>query len=105
MSITNNKIKMRYIYGFLFLALVSISCQNKHLTESKEKSSTIDSTLQRKVTEILKDKMEEVNALSGQVIVMETQTGEVKAMVVLRVQILSIMEKVRIYSLIGKKAH
>lgn len=81
MSITNNKIKMRYIYGFLFLALVSISCQNKHLAESKEKSSTIDSTLQRKVTEILKDKMEEVNALSGQVIVMETQTGEVKAMV------------------------
>ena len=80
MSIINNKIKMRYIYGCLFLALVSISCQNKRQAENK-KVSTIDSTLQVKVTEILKDKMEEINALSGQVIIMETKTGEVKAMV------------------------
>lgn len=72
---------MRYIYGCLFLVLTSISCQNKQRVESKEKVSTIDSTLQIKVTEVLKDKMEEVNALSGQVIIMETKTGEIKAMV------------------------
>ena len=72
---------MRYVYGCLFLVLTSISCQNKQRVESKEKVSTIDSTLQIKVTEILKDKMEEVNALSGQVIIMETKTGEIKAMV------------------------
>lgn len=81
MSIIINKIKMRYIYGCLFLVLTSISCQNKQRVESKEKVSTIDSTLQIKVTEVLKDKMEEVNALSGQVIIMETKTGEIKAMV------------------------
>lgn len=81
MSIIINKIKMRYVYGCLFLVLTSISCQNKQRVESKEKVSTIDSTLQIKVTEILKDKMEEVNALSGQVIIMETKTGEIKAMV------------------------
>lgn len=72
--------RIRFINLALVLALVSISCQNKQQAESKE-VSTIDSTLQMKVTEILKDKMEEISALSGQVIVMETKTGEVKAMV------------------------
>ena len=37
---------MRYVYGCLFLVLTSISCQNKQRVESKEKVSTIDSTLQ-----------------------------------------------------------
>lgn len=46
-----------------------------------KKDSTIDSILQAKAERILKNKMKEVNALSGQVIVMETKTGEVKAMV------------------------
>ena len=45
------------------------------------KQSTIDTTLQTKVDSILHSKMSEINAISGQVIVMDIQTGEVKAMV------------------------
>ena len=45
------------------------------------KQSTIDTTLQTKVDSILHNKMSEINAISGQAIVMEVQTGEVKAMV------------------------
>ena len=43
--------------------------------------STIDSTLQVKVTSILENKLSELNALSGQTIIMEVQTGHIKAMV------------------------
>ena len=43
--------------------------------------STIDSTLQVKATSILENKLSELNALSGQAIVMEVQTGHIKAMV------------------------
>ncbi|MEY8687931.1 penicillin-binding transpeptidase domain-containing protein [Bacteroides sp. AN502(2024)] len=43
--------------------------------------STIDSTLQVKVDSILQNKLSELNAISGQVIVMEVQTGEIKASV------------------------
>jgi len=43
--------------------------------------STIDDALQNSVESILSDKLKELNALSGQVIVMETKTGEIKAMV------------------------
>ncbi len=46
-----------------------------------EPVSTIDSTLQVKVDSILQDKMAEINAHKGQVIVMEVQTGQIKAMV------------------------
>ena len=45
------------------------------------KQSTIDTTLQTKVDSILHNKMSEINAISGQAIVMEVQTGEIKAMV------------------------
>ena len=45
------------------------------------KQSTIDTTLQTKVDSILHSKMSEINAISGQAIVMEVQTGEIKAMV------------------------
>jgi len=45
------------------------------------KQSTIDETLQTKVDSVLQNKMGEINAVSGQVIVMEVQTGEIKAMV------------------------
>ena len=47
----------------------------------KEKTSTIDITLEAKVDSILQDKITEINAISGQAIVMEVQTGEIKAMV------------------------
>ena len=43
--------------------------------------STIDSTLQSKATSILDSKLSELNALSGQAIIMEVQTGQIKAMV------------------------
>ena len=45
------------------------------------KQSTIDTTLQTKVDSILQNKMSEIGAISGQAIVMEVQTGEIKAMV------------------------
>ena len=45
------------------------------------KKSTIDITLQSKVDSFLQNKMSEINAISGQAIVMDIQTGEVKAMV------------------------
>lgn len=45
------------------------------------KKSTIDTTLQSKVDSFLQNKMSEINAISGQAIVMDIQTGEVKAMV------------------------
>ena len=43
--------------------------------------STIDSTLQTNATAILESKLSEINAQSGQVIVMEVQTGQIKALV------------------------
>ena len=45
------------------------------------KQSTIDTTLQTKVDSILQNKMSEINAIFGQAIVMEVQTGVIKAMV------------------------
>ena len=43
--------------------------------------STIDSTLQVRVDSILQNKLSELDATAGQVIVMEVQTGEIKASV------------------------
>lgn len=43
--------------------------------------STIDSTLQTNATAILESKLSEINAQSGQVIIMEVQTGQIKALV------------------------
>ena len=63
------------IIAFIGLA----SCQSKQ--ETIELMSTIDSTLQVKVTSILEIKLSELNALSGQTIIMEVQTGHIKAMV------------------------
>lgn len=42
---------------------------------------TIDSTLQTKVYSILENKLSEINVLSGQAIIMEVQTGQIKALV------------------------
>ena len=63
------------IIAFIGLA----SCQPKQKTI--EPIPTIDSTLQVKATSILENKLSELNALSGQAIVMEVQTGHIKAMV------------------------
>ena len=64
------------------LPFTLISCQSK--TQSNKQIATIDSTLQVKVTSILKNKLSELYALSGQTIIMEAQTGHIKAMIGLK---------------------
>ena len=56
-----------------------VSCQSKQ--QATEAVSSIDSTLQTNATAILGSKLSEINAQSGQVIVMEVQTGQIKALV------------------------
>ena len=73
------------IVKIIFIPLVIVciilcSCKSKE-HKNEQLSTTIDSTLQVKVTSILENKLSELNALSGQAIVMEVQTGHIKAMV------------------------
>lgn len=63
----------------LFIAVFISSCKLKE--SSLTNTETIDSTLQVKATSILRDKLIELNALSGQAIIMEVQTGHIKVMV------------------------
>lgn len=61
---------------FLFLIIIILcSCQS----QKGYKISTIDSTLQVKIDSILQNRLSELDATSGQVIVMEVQTEEIKA--------------------------
>ena len=62
----------------ILVSLLS-SCHTKQ--QEDKQVFTIDSTLQVKVTSILENKLSELNALSGQAIIMEVQTGHIKAMV------------------------
>lgn len=84
--------KIRYIYKNMvsltqglsskFLCLFGIlicSCQSKQ--QATEAVSSIDTTLQTSATAILESKLSELNAQSGQVIVMEVQSGQIKALV------------------------
>lgn len=64
-------------HSILFISL--FSCQSKQ--QENKQISTIDSTLQVKATSILENKLSELNALSGKAIIMEVQTGHIKAMV------------------------
>ena len=48
---------------------------------TKEVTTTIDDSLQSIVDSLLNEKMTEINALQGQVIVMEVETGAIKALV------------------------
>ena len=63
-------LKLRII--ICVIAVLIASCQNKQ--------STIDTALQTKVDSILQLKMSEINAISGQAIVMD-MAGNIKAMV------------------------
>lgn len=66
--------------SLLYLSLViGVSCQSKQ--QATEAVSSIDSALQTNATAILGSKLSEINAQSGQVIVMEVQTGQIKALV------------------------
>lgn len=61
------------------LCISLFSCQSKQ--QEDKQVPTIDSTLQVKATSILENKLSELYAISGQAIVMEVQTGHIKAMV------------------------
>lgn len=68
---------MSKIFYIITLAILLISC-NSNNGKTKQ-VSTIDSTLQVRVDSILQNKLSELDATIGRVIVMETQTGEIKA--------------------------
>ena len=63
----------------LFIAVSISSCKLKE--SSLTNTENIDSTLQVQATSVLENKLTELNALSGQAIVMEVQTGHIKVMV------------------------
>ena len=66
--------------SLLYISLViGVSCQSKQQITAPV--PTIDSTLQTNATAILESKLSEINAQSGQAIVMEVQTGQIKALV------------------------
>lgn len=64
---------------FIALVVLFMSCTAK--SRKAGKVLTIDSILQTKVISILHNKLSEINAQSGQVVVMEVQTGQIKALV------------------------
>ena len=63
------------------ILLISIATFIACTKQKAEQVSTIDSTLQVRVDSILQNKLSELDATVGQVIVMEVQTGEIKASV------------------------
>lgn len=68
--------EMRHLL-LAFSLLLLASCNNK----TKEQISTIDSNLQDTLTSVLEGKLQEYGAQSGQVIVIESLTGRIKALV------------------------
>ena len=74
-----NQKTMKKITYLLFNIIILSACNLK--TSVIESDSTIDSTTQTEITTILESKLSELNALSGQAIIMEVQTGQIKAMV------------------------
>ena len=63
------------------ILLISIATFIACAKQKAEQVSTIDSTLQVSVDSILQNKLSELDAAVGQVIVMEMQTGEIKVSV------------------------
>ena len=63
------------------ILLISIATFIACAKQKAEQVSTIDSTLQVSVDSILQNKLSELDAAIGQVIVMEVQTGDIKASV------------------------
>ena len=70
---------MKRIIATLVILCILSACQHKQ--QVTVPISTIDSTLQTNATAILESKLSEINAQSGQVIIMEVQTGQIKALV------------------------
>lgn len=65
--------KRQTICIVIILVSFLFSCQSKQ--QEDKQVPTIDSTLQVKTTSILENKLTELNALSGQAIVMEFRQG------------------------------
>ena len=65
----------------LYFAIKGTSTTVSYTHLDVYKRQTIDSTLQVRVDSILQNKLSELDATVGQVIVMEAQTGEIKASV------------------------
>ena len=63
------------------ILLISIATFIACAKQKTEQVSTIDSTLQVRVDSILQNKLSELDATIGQVIIMEVRTGEIKASV------------------------
>ena len=63
------------------ILLISVATFIACAKQKAEQVSTIDCTLQIRVDSILQNKLSELDATTGQVIVMEVQTGEIKASV------------------------
>ena len=63
----------------IFIIYCLWSCQSRQ--QETNTISTIDTDLQVQTFYILEDKLSELNALSGQAIIMEVQTEQIKAMV------------------------
>lgn len=70
----------------IFIAAMTALSACSMKQEKTEQVLTIDSTLQVKVTSILESKLEEFDAQSGQVIVMNVQTGQIKVLVGLEIE-------------------
>lgn len=70
---------MKNIITILLLFCSLSSC--KHKLNQDKQFNIVNTTLQYKATSILESKLSELNALSGQAIIMEVQTGQTKAMV------------------------
>ena len=70
---------MNRLYTLFVCVTVLISCQKN--SEKVDRVPSIDRTSQSIVTSILVNSLSELNALSGQAIIMEVQTGQIKAMV------------------------
>lgn len=68
---------MKKILILISIIISFASCNIKN--NSTNRVSTVDSILQIKVDSILQNRLSELDATSGQVIVMEVQTGEIKA--------------------------
>ena len=64
----------RILIVLMVLASGFYACVNK---ENETRDNAIDSTLQTSATAILESKLSELNAQSGQVIVMEVQSGQI----------------------------
>ncbi|WP_073347624.1 penicillin-binding transpeptidase domain-containing protein [Bacteroides congonensis] len=69
--------KLRLLLISVITVINIAACQHKQQTPI----SAVDSTLQTNATSILEEKLSVINAQSGQVIVMEVQTGQIKALV------------------------